>query len=173
MSVAKKMILHPVLSPFDLISGFEGVDGSDSCDKGEAELVVGQCFALICLCRHRQRWVRQPAPFTIVGTVANLVQVEMGILGQTGMRVSVPVMHVFLIRSKYEGERSVNSVASSHLAALKPTAMRWTYSSSLMSQGSAVAGRSATPRRVRRLFPRGYCSLSAPFLNTSLLCPVL
>lgn len=105
-----------------------------------------------------------PALFTITGTVANLVWIEIGILGQRGICVSVPVIHVFLIRSKHEGERLVNSVARSHLAALKPTAMRWTYSSSLMSQGSAVAGRSTTPRRVRHFFPRGYYSLSTPFV---------
>lgn len=83
------------------------------------------------------------------------------------MCVSVPVMHVFLIRSKHQGERLVNSVARSHLAALKPTAMRSTYSSSPMSQGTAVAGRSTTPRRVRCFFSRGYCSLSMPFVNTN------
>lgn len=33
------MILLPVLSPFDLISGFEGIDSSANHDKGEAELV--------------------------------------------------------------------------------------------------------------------------------------
>lgn len=173
MSGAKKVILLPVLSPFDLISGFEGVNSSDSHDKGEAELVVGQPFVLICQCRHQQRRVSQPALFTIIGTVANLVRIEIGVLGQRGMCVSVPVIHVFLIRSKHEGERSVNSVARSHLAALKPTAMRWTYSSSPMSQGSAVAGRSTTPRRVRHFFPRGYYSLPTPFANTSLLCPFL
>lgn len=173
MSGAKKIVLLPVLSPFDLISGFEGVDSSDSNDNGEAELAVGQPFVLISQCRHQQRRVGQPALFTITGTMANLAWIEIGILGQRGMCVSVSVIHVFLIRSKHEGERLVNSAARSHLAALKPIAMRWTYSSSPMNQGSAVAGRSTTPRRVRHFFPRGYYSLSTPFVNTILLCPIL
>lgn len=48
MSRAKKIILLPDLSPFDLISGFEGHDSSDSYDKGEVGLVIGQPFVLIC-----------------------------------------------------------------------------------------------------------------------------
>lgn len=87
--------------------------------------------------------------------------------------VSIPVIHVFLIRSKPEGERLVNSVAGNHLASLKPTAMRWTYSSSPMTQGSAVAGRSTIPQRVRDFSPRGYYSLLTLFANPSLICPTV
>lgn len=171
LSGAKKIILLSVLSTFDLISGFKGIDGSDSHGKG-GELVVCQPFVLICQCRNQQKWVRQPALFTIIGTVASLVWIEIGILRQRCMCVSVPVTPVFPIRSKHMGERLVNSVARSHLAALKPTAMRWTSSSSPMSQGSAVAGRFTTPRRVRYFLRRGYYSPSTPFINTNSLCPI-
>lgn len=153
--------------PFSFISEFEGVDSSDPHDEGEAVLVVGQLFVLMSAKvdqtispgqHHKQR--------------GRLGLDHSGDTGAGGTCVCVTVRGVLLTRFKHKGERLVSSVAGSHLAALKPKAMRWTYSSSLTSQASAVAGRSTTPQRVRH-FPGGSCSLSTAFVNTNSLCAFL
>lgn len=131
--------------------------------------MVGQSFVLISADINKDGSDRQPCP-----PPRALWQTWFGLRERNqseGVYVSVPVIHVFITRSKHKGERLANSVARSHLATLKPKAMRWTYSSSPTSQGSAVAGRSTTPQRVRCSSPETTTAYVQHLLTPTHLTP--